>query len=113
LAQTKLPDPLARRHLLEGNLDSGKALALAELYLEQGREIEAIEFFGKAGARDALVALQEVAIERGDVFLMKSASTALDEEPSVERWQSLADAAVAAGRSHDADAARRLATVDG
>ena len=31
----KLPDPLARRHLLEGTLEAPKALALALAYLEQ------------------------------------------------------------------------------
>lgn len=113
MAKMQFPDPLSRRHLLEGDLDEAKAAALAKDYLDNGREIEAIEFFAKAGDRDALVKLQGVAIERGDVFLMKAASAGLDDEPSAERWRKLADAARAAGRNRDAESALRLAAVDG
>jgi hypothetical protein len=112
LAKTKLPDPLSRRHLLGGEMDAAKAKELAQLYLDAGREIEAIEFFAKAGDREALVAQQEIAVGRGDVFLMKAASAGLEEEPSAARWQALADAAVAGGRQRDADSALRLATVE-
>jgi len=113
LATTKLPDPLSRRYLLEREIDSAKALALGEAYLEVGREIEAIEFLARADAREPLEALQAVAIERGDVFLMKSASAALDLEPDAETWQALGAAATDAGRERDAEAAARLARVDG
>ena len=41
MANVKLPDPLARRHLLEGNLDAAKARAFGEAYLDAGREVEA------------------------------------------------------------------------
>jgi hypothetical protein len=113
LATKKFPDPLSRRHLLEGEMDAARAGALAKDYLEAGREIEAIEFFAKSGDRDALKALQAVAIERGDVFLMKAASAGLGEEASKERWQALATAARNAGRPRDEESALRLATVDG
>jgi hypothetical protein len=112
LAKTKLPDPLSRRYLLESELDPAKARALADAYLEAGREIEAIEFFARAGAEEPLRALQGAAIGRGDVFLMKMASAALDEEPTSETWQTLQRAATAAGRERDAEMASRLATVD-
>ena len=113
MATKKFPDPLSRRHLLEGEMDAAKAGALAKEYLEAGREIEAIEFFAKAADRDALSALQAVAVERGDVFLMKAASVGLGEEPSKDRWQELARAASEAGRDRDAESALRLAAVDG
>ena len=112
MATKNFPDPLSRRHLLEGEMDAAKAGVLAKTYLEAGREIEAIEFFAKAGDRDALTALQAVAVERGDVFLMKAASAGLGEEASKERWQELANAARDAGRHRDAESALRLATVD-
>jgi hypothetical protein len=112
LAKTKIPDPLARRHLLESETDPAKAKALAQAYLEAGREIEAIDFLIRSGDEAALSALQEAAIERGDVFLMKAASAALDDEPSRERWLSLAEIAEANGRMRDAESARRLAAVD-
>ena len=113
MAETKLPDPLSRRHLLDHETDPAKLGALGTAFLEAGREIEAIEFLARAEDRESLEALQNAAVERGDVFLMKSASAALSEEPSVERWRALAEAATAAGRHKDAEAALRLAAVDG
>jgi hypothetical protein len=119
MAKMTLPDPLSRRHLLEAGLETTKALALAKAYLEDGREVEAIDFLSAAhadsnsDARDALVELQRVAIERGDVFLMRSASEALGEEPVTSAWRALAEAALSAGRSRDAETAQRLATVGG
>ncbi|HEB89468.1 MAG TPA: hypothetical protein ENI85_07860 [Deltaproteobacteria bacterium] len=117
MARLKLPDPLSRRHLLEGRLDEAKALALARAYLEVEREVEAIDFLSAAGGADneeaagLLRELQASALSRGDVFLMKSASRALGEEPANATWRALADAAAASGRSRDAEAAARLATV--
>ena len=117
MASTKLPDPLSRRHLLDATLEASKALELAKAYLEEGREVEAVDFLAVANAasneeaRAALIILRDEAVERGDVFLMRVASGALDEEPSQNTWQSLADAATRAGRSKDAETAQRLATV--
>ena len=70
MAKMKIPDPLSRRHLLEGGLDSAKALALAKAYLEEGREVESIDFLSAAGidsnseVRDALKQLQSTAVEQ-------------------------------------------------
>jgi hypothetical protein len=119
LASTKLPDPLSRRHLLEGGLETSKALELAKLYLEAEREVEAVDFLAaaladeNAEARTQLESLQAMAVERGDVFLMRSASRALDQEPARDVWQSLADTATRLGRERDAETALRLATVGG
>ena len=112
MAKTKLPDPLTRRHLLEGELDPTKAAEIAQAYLEAGRELDAIGFFALAEDRDALGGLRSAALERGDVFLMKAVCSALDEEASPQEWQTLASAAAAAGRQSDAESAQRLATVD-
>ena len=92
-------------------------MELAKLYLEAGREVEAIDFLGAAlaadnvDARTQLESLQAVAVEQGDAFLMRSASRALDQEPSRDVWQSLADTATRLGRERDAETALRLATV--
>ena len=48
MATVKLPDALARRHLLEGGVDPAKALGIAEAYLEAERELEAIAFLRAA-----------------------------------------------------------------
>lgn len=111
MAHKKLPDPLARRHLLEGTLDPQKARAYGEAYLAAGREVEAIEFLARGEAREELTALQEAALERGDAFLMRSASAALGDEPSSAVWSRLAEVAAEAGRLRDAETAQRLATV--
>jgi hypothetical protein len=112
LARTKLPDPLARRHLLEAALEPARAKALADAYLALGREIEAIDFLAKAGAEADLVALETAAVERGDVFLLRRVATALGREAGPERWRALAEAARRAGRLRDAESAVRLAAVD-
>ncbi|MFO0687731.1 MAG: hypothetical protein U0900_03415 [Myxococcota bacterium] len=112
MATSKLPDPLARRHLLEAQLEPAKAKALADAYLALGREIEAIDFLERAKAVDALAALEAAALERGDVFLMRRVAHALGREPSADRWRALAAAAARAGRLRDAEAAMRLAAVD-
>jgi hypothetical protein len=113
LAKTKLPDPLSRRYLLERELDPARARAVAEAYLAQGREIEAIEFLARGDGRESLAALRAAAVERGDVFLMRAVAQALDEEPDAGTWRALGEAASRAGRERDADTAARLATVDG
>jgi hypothetical protein len=112
VAQTKLPDPLARRHLLEAELEPAKARELADAYLELSREIEAVDFLTRAKAVDGLEALQAAALERGDVFLMRRVSQALGRDPSRESWRALAEAATRAGRERDAETATRLAAVD-
>ena len=112
MAQTKLPDPLARRHLLEAELEPAKARELADAYLELSREIEAVDFLTLAKSVDGLEALQAAALERGDVFLMRRVSQALGRDPSRESWRALASAATRAGRERDAETATRLAAVD-
>ena len=44
MANVKLPDPLARRHLLEGKLDAAKARELGEAYLAADRLSEFKQF---------------------------------------------------------------------
>ena len=112
MARSKLPDPLAKRHLLEAELEPAKAKALADGYLALGREIEALDFLKRANATEAIEALQRAALERGDVFLLRRVAQVLGRDPSREQWQALASAASAAGRERDAETASRLATVD-
>ncbi len=112
MARMKLPDPLARRHLLEAELEPAKAKALADAYLALSREIEAVDFLQRANAIDGLEALQAAALAGGDVFLMRRVSQALGRDPSRESWRALAEAATRAGRERDAETATRLAAVD-
>jgi len=111
LAHVKLPNPLARRHLLEGGLDPAKAKALGEAFLAAGREVEAVDFLEIAEAHESLERLRERAIEAGDAFLTRAVSAALRDEPTAQTWIRCAEAAVKAGRERDAETSRRLATV--
>jgi hypothetical protein len=110
MAKSKVPDPLARRHLVERALQPAQALRLAEAYLEKGRELEAVDFLRKAEARDRLAALREGAIAAGDAFLLRAVSAALGQPPDRAAWSALAAAAEAGGKlRHAADARRQLA----
>ncbi|MBW2272193.1 MAG: hypothetical protein JRG96_02900 [Deltaproteobacteria bacterium] len=109
MAQSKIPNPLARRHLIEKEFDAASALAVAEAYLADARKVEALDFLAKAGATDRLTALQEEAVAEGDAFLFQAVARHLDEAPPAEGWHRLADAADAAGKELYAATARRQA----
>ena len=106
----KIPDPLARRHLIEKGLTSDEALAIAEAYIEVGRVPEAVIFLQKAEARERLGELVDLAVEQGDAFLLRELSQAMGEEPTHERWQALAAAADGAGKALYVDTATRFST---
>ena len=109
MAKTKIPNPLERRHLIERELPEAQCLKLAEAYLEEGRAIEAVEFLRKAGASDRLAEIRADAVRDGDVFLLRSAATAQDQEPDREEWRAAGEAAAAAGKELFATEARRQA----
>jgi hypothetical protein len=109
MAKTALPDPLARRHLIERELAPDAALRVAEAYLAEERSWEAIAFLLKAGARDRLLELREQATAEGDAFLVREVGRALGEETTAERWRAVAEAAHAAGKERFAAQAQRMA----
>jgi hypothetical protein len=112
MARPVIPDPLTRRHLVEGELDPKKALRIAEAYLEEGRDCDAVPFLGKAEAREQLEAVRERAVESGDAFLLRQASGALGDKPGPERWRSLAANARRLGKEVSARDAERQAELD-
>jgi hypothetical protein len=109
MARSKIPDPLERRHLVEREIEPGRALRIAEAYLSEGRTIEAIDFLVRGGALDRLEALRSEAIERGDVFELRSIATAMGRTPERAEWQTTAERADAAGKERYATEARRQA----
>ena len=111
MANVKLPDPLARRHLLEGKIEPAKARSIGEAYLAAERELEAVDFLARAEASDALESLQAAALERGDVFLFRAVVSALGAAVEPATWERLAEVAATAGRERDAETAKRMATV--
>lgn len=109
MARSKLPSPLERRHLVERALQDGRALAIAEAYLSEGRALEAVDFLAKAGASERLGALRREAIESGDVFLLRAVAEAADAAPSHEEWRRIAAAAAREGKERYAATAARQA----
>jgi hypothetical protein len=113
MAKKKLPDPLRRRHMVEGELDPARALQIGEAYLEEGRAIEAVAFLAKAEAREQLAALREQAVKDGDAFLLRELSAVLMEEIDAATWQALAEAARSAGKDrYAAEASRQAARLE-
>jgi hypothetical protein len=109
VARSKIPDPLARRHLLERDLAPAQALAIAEAYLAEGRQVEAVEFLAKAGAGERLAELRRAAVAAGDAFLLRMIAVAGGVPASRAEWQALHAAAAAAGKARHAAEAQRQA----
>jgi hypothetical protein len=109
MAKSKIPDPLARRHLIEREQPPAQSLRLAEAYLAEGRTLEAVEFLRKAGEKDKLAAIRAEAVAAGDSFLVRIAAAALGEPVDRESWRQVAGAAEAAGKQRYAADARRQA----
>jgi hypothetical protein len=109
MTQSKIPDPLERRHLIEKDLPAEQSLAIAEAYLADERRTEAVVFLGKAGAEQQLQELAEVAVEAGDVFLLTEVSRARGREPEPATWERLEASARRVGKDQFAEAAHRRA----
>jgi hypothetical protein len=109
LAKQAIPDPLERRHLVEGALEPARALKIAEAYVAGGRALEAVAFLAKAGARERIEALWQTALAEGDAFLLREVAAALGREPDAAAWRTLAENAAAAGKDRYAAEGRRQA----
>jgi len=109
MAKAKIPDPLARRHLVEKGLAPEKALAIAEAYLAEDRCVEAVDFLANAGGEERLAELRSRAVEEGDVFLLRAVADAQDAPPDREEWRRLAASAESRGLERYATEARRQA----
>ena len=98
MARSVIPNPLERRHVLEGKLDAARALKIAEAYLAENRVLESIAFLRIAGATDRLDARQS-AIETGDPFLLREVARAQERAIVPAEWAGFAGAAAAASNS--------------
>ncbi len=112
MAKSKIPDPLARRHLVSHDLNESQALQYAEAYLADGRAIEAIDFLAKAGATERLAEVRSDAVAAGDAFLLRAVATLQGAPMARQEWVALAEAAEAAGKERYAEEARRYAERD-
>jgi len=109
LATSKIPAAIERRHLIDRDLKPAQSLRYAEVYLEAGRDQDAIEFLVKAEATDQLEAMRKRAIASGDVFLFRTVSSALGVASERDEWRSISESARAAGRQRYADEAMGMA----
>ena len=109
MARVRIPDPLTRRHLIEGELAPERARAIAELYLAEERRVEAVDFLALAKDEEALGELRRTAVGEGDVFLLRAVARAQGETPGREEWEQLAAAATQRGLERYATEARRQA----
>ena len=66
----KLLDPLKRRDMLYGKNTSAEVLReYGDLYLNEGKPNDAVEFFGQACYKEGLQRIRQMAIEEGDLFI--------------------------------------------
>ena len=67
-------------------------------FLEAGFVYDAVNFYEKAGAREALMRLLEMARNDGDVFLLRRLCALLGREPSADEWLAVAEQAERQGK---------------
>lgn len=85
---------LEKRDLLNQAAASVEALVRwGSTFEESGQVHDAVDFYQKAGAREPLRRLMELAVEEGDLFLFKRICKALDIEPDADRWKHLGEKA--------------------
>lgn len=109
MAKAAIPNPLERRHLIEREAAPEQSRKLADLYLAEGRDWEALAFLTKAGDRERLAALRESATAAGDTFLVREVTRVLRDEVPAETWRRVAQAATDQGKERFAAQALRLA----
>jgi hypothetical protein len=69
-------------------------------YLEAGFVHDAVDFYEKAGAKEAVTRLLETAEDDGDVFLLRRLCSLLEREPTSEEWLTAAEQAERLGKDH-------------
>lgn len=91
---------LQKRDLLNLPAASTKSLLEWGDRLErQGLLHDALSFFEKAGARDAIIRIRDASERDGDLFLYRRSSKALGEEPTSENWIALGRRAAELGKT--------------
>jgi len=95
----KLLDPLKRRLVLYGKDTARETLIYyGDLYLQEGRLNDAVEFYGRAGHREGLLRIKEWALQNGDAFLLEQVEVFLGEEIPEGVWVELGKKAKELGK---------------
>lgn len=81
-------------------------------YLEEGRVMDALDFFMEARSRSGLENMRRLAVEKGDAFILRSVQKALPELVNQEHWEALEHNAHSSGREVFAEQAGRGGEVE-
>lgn len=94
---------LKKRDLIQEVTTSHETLIkFGQEYLQQGRWLEALDFFERAPDPEGLQTLKQMGLEEGDPFLYKQACRFLKENPDPADWKSIGEKALSQGRWHQA-----------
>jgi len=113
MAKREMLNCLEKRDLLNQAVVSLETLSSwGRHYEEAGLAYDAVNFYEKAGDRDALARLLESAGRDGDIVLFSRICRILEREVTQEEWLSLSKSAEAAGKYAFAGEARRRGGVE-
>ncbi len=91
---------LQKRDLLNQRAASVKSLLeWGEKMERQGLLHDALSFYEKVDAKDAILRIREASERDGDLFLFRRSSRALGEEPTAEHWITLGKRAAELGKN--------------
>jgi hypothetical protein len=91
LSIRKLPDYRLKQKILYIDKTSAASLAsYGDLYLEAGALSDALDFYAKAGHRDGVQKIKDMALVSGDAFLFQGAAKALNIELRDADWEEIA-----------------------
>lgn len=98
--KTRLPDPLKKRDLLyTGETPKGTDLvALGDAFADEGRYLEAVQFYLRAEAPEKAIRLKSKAIEIGDAALLLAMESMVKDSVKASDWAQLAGAAMRQGK---------------
>jgi tetratricopeptide (TPR) repeat protein len=90
---------LKKRNLIQEETTGRETLIkFGQEYLNQGRWLEALEFFERAPDPEGLQTLKKWGLEEGDPFLYKQACRFLKESPDPADWKLIGEKALSQGR---------------
>ena len=99
MKSARLLNCLEKRDLLN-QTDTSLEILLkwGERYQQAGLLYDALDFYAKAGVREAILALLETARTEGDLFLFQRLHGILAQDPPPEQWLALAEQAEQLGK---------------
>lgn len=110
MGKKELPHYKKKQQLLHSrDAKPGELRRQAEEFLQAGWLSDAIDFFGKAGDREGLSKIREMAVSEGDIFIFRRTLKALEAEASEDEWKRLADRAFELEKLQFAREAYRMA----